>query len=113
MTLVEIMVVIIIMAMIATAVGVAVIPQLQKAKKNQARTDASTVASAVSMYLAEHGSDDCPTMQELTEGNFISSRQSTKDPWDHEFQIDCSGDEPVVTSGGANGTFGDDDDVHN
>ena len=111
MTLVEIMVVIIIMAMIATAVGVAVIPKLQQAKVNQARTDAATVASAVSMWLAELNGNDCPTMQELIENGDISANQSSKDPWDNDFQIECDGREPVVHSAGPDGQFGSEDDI--
>ena len=38
MTLVEIMIVVIIMAMIATAVGMAVLPQLERARVEQTRT---------------------------------------------------------------------------
>jgi general secretion pathway protein G len=112
MTLVEIMVVIIIMAMIATAVGVAVIPKLQQAKVNQARTDAATVQSAVSMWLAGHNSRDCPTMQQLVEDGEISANQSSKDPWENDFHIECEGlSEPRVRSAGPDGQFGTDDDI--
>jgi general secretion pathway protein G len=111
MTLVEIMVVIIIMAMIATAVGVAVIPKLNQAKVNQARTDAATVAGAVNMWLADHNGNDCPTMEELIENGDISRNQNHKDPWDHDFQISCEGREPEVHSAGPDGNFGTDDDI--
>ena len=47
MTLIEIMVVMVIMALVATAAGFAILPQLQKAKIKQTSSDAKAMASAV------------------------------------------------------------------
>ena len=54
MTLIEIMIVVIIMAMIATGVAVAVMPQLDKAKIKQAKSDIGAIRTAVQLYLAEN-----------------------------------------------------------
>lgn len=100
MTLIEIMIVIIIMAMIATAVGMAVLPALERSRLRQARSDAMTVRSAAEMYLAEDASADCPTVNDLVEARVLSSATSHTDPWGTEFTIQCDGDEITVTSEG-------------
>lgn len=111
MTLVEIMIVVIIMAMIAAAVGVAVLPRLNQARIEQARTDAQAVRGAVEMYLAQNPSADCPTVQELVSERMLNASSRTRDPWDHEFAIECEGDDVTVISAGPDGQMGTEDDI--
>jgi general secretion pathway protein G len=110
MTLVEIMIVVIIMALIATAVGVAVLPQLQKAQDKTAKGDAQAIRSAVTLYIGENPGE-CPTVDDLKEGGFIDSSKRTADPWDNEFQIECNGSNISVISAGKDGQFGTEDDI--
>src|SRR5512137_2287472 len=88
MTLIEIMIVVIIMAMIATGVAVAVMPRLEKAKIEQARTDAAAIRTAVQMFLAEN-SKKCPTVEDLQAEKYLDSGKRTKDPWENNFIIQC------------------------
>lgn len=111
MTLVEIMIVVIIMAMIAAAVGVAVLPRLNEARIEQARTDAQSVRGAVEMYLASNPSADCPSVQELVDERILNASSRTRDPWDNEFSIECEGEDILVVSGGPDGQMGTEDDV--
>ncbi len=111
MTLVEIMVVVIIMALIATAVGVAVLPSLKKSQVKNTRTDAQAVRAAVTMYLAENPGEDCPTVDDLLEGGYLDKGRRTTDAWDNDFQIECEGDNVVVISAGPDGQFGTEDDI--
>ncbi|MDH5490959.1 MAG: type II secretion system GspH family protein [Myxococcales bacterium] len=111
MTLVEIMIVVIIMALIATAVGVAVLPQLQKARIESTRTDAQTISSAVVMYLMDTPGGGCPATSDLVEGGYIDRNKRTVDAWDQEFQIECQGTDVLVISSGPDQTFGTEDDV--
>lgn len=111
MTLVEIMIVVIIMAMIAAAVGVAVLPRLQDARIEQARTDAQSIRGAVEMYLAQNPGSDCPSVQELVSERILSSRTRTADPWENEFAVECEGDDISVVSAGPDGQMGTGDDV--
>ncbi len=98
MTLIEIMIVVIIMAMIATGVAVAVMPQLAKAQIKEARTDVSAIRTAVQLYLAENPGK-CPNVEDLKSGRYLDKGKRTTDPWDKDFVINCvEGDDPEVFS---------------
>lgn len=111
MTLVEIMIVVIIMALLATAVGVAVLPRLQSAREKSTETDAESLKSAVVMYLADNAGADCPTVEDLVEGAYIDRGKRTTDAWDNEFLIECDGDDIAVMSAGPDGELGTEDDI--
>jgi general secretion pathway protein G len=111
-TLIEIMIVVIIMALIATGVAVAVIPQMEKSRIQTARSDVAAIRSAVQLYLAEHPSG-CPTVENLKEGRYVDRSKRTTDPWDNDFVIVCiEGDDPEVFSMGPDGQEGDCDPGH-
>jgi general secretion pathway protein G len=100
MTLIEIMIVVLIMAMIATGVSIAVTQRLKSARESDARVGACTIKSAVTMYIAEHPRK-CPTLEDLT-GGYLDAAKGTQDPWDQPYVIDCSNSgEPEVYSNGA------------
>lgn len=111
MTLIEIMIVVVIMALVATGVGIAVIPQLNKAKISQTESAVATVRSAVQLYMATNNSSDCPTMQQLLEDKSIDKATKTKDSWDNDFRIECDGTEVTVTSAGPDKEFETEDDL--
>jgi general secretion pathway protein G len=110
MTLIEIMIVVVIMALVATGVGIAVIPQLQKAKIQDTRAAVQTVRSAVTLYIATNNSD-CATMDQLIQDKAIDKSKSTRDAWDQEFKIECDGTEISVTSSGPDKEFETADDI--
>lgn len=98
MTLIEIMIVVIIMAMIATGVAVAVIPQLDKSRIKAARKDVAAIRTAVQLYLAEHPGK-CPGLEDLKSERYLDKAKRTTDPWDKDFVINCvDGDDPEVFS---------------
>lgn len=111
MTLVEIMIVVIIMALIATAVGVAVLPRLKQARIDSTRTDAQSVRSAAVMFVSENPGGDCPSVEELTEGGYLDSSRRTTDAWDNDFTVECEGDDVIVVSAGPDGEMGTEDDI--
>ncbi|MCA9531391.1 MAG: type II secretion system protein GspG [Myxococcales bacterium] len=111
MTLVEIMIVIIIMALIAAAVGIAVLPQLKKARIKTTHTDAQSVRSAVTIYLSENPDKDCPTMDDLVQGQYLDKTKRTADAWNTPFKIECDGDNVAVVSAGPDKQFGTEDDI--
>lgn len=111
MTLVEIMIVVIIMALIAGGVAAAVLPQLARARITQTRSDALSVQSAAVMYLAQEPGADCPTVDELVETSMLDRSRRVKDAWDRDFVIECEGNDILVSSAGPDGQMGTEDDV--
>lgn len=110
MTLIEIMIVVVIMALVATGVGIAVIPQLQKAKVQQTKGAVQTVRSAVALYRATNNAD-CATMDQLISDKAIDKSTSTKDSWDNDFRIECDGTDITVISAGPDKEFDTADDI--
>lgn len=110
MTLVEIMIVVIIMALIATAVGVAVLPQVKKARLKSTRTDAQAIRGAVALWMGDNPGK-CPTLKNLLEEGVLDKSKRSTDAWDHEFLIQCDGDDVTVVSAGPDGQMGSEDDI--
>ncbi|MBZ0119277.1 MAG: type II secretion system GspH family protein [Sandaracinaceae bacterium] len=110
MTLVEMMIVVIIMAMIAAAVGVAVLPQMERARIQQARTDALAIRSGATAFLLNNGSE-CPSVEALREEGFLDNATRHEDPWDTPFAVECPERDVIVASAGPNRQMGDEDDI--
>lgn len=112
MTLVEIMIVVIIMALIATGVAFAVIPMLGQARIEQTRTDLRVVLQATTIFMAQNR-DRCPaSVAELVEDGQLSRSARTTDAWGNDFSIQCeAGSEPVAMSPGPDGQEGTSDDI--
>jgi general secretion pathway protein G len=111
MTLVEIMIVVVIMALITTAVAVAVIPALNRSRVTQTRSDAMTVQSAVTLYFGQDPGADCPSVADLVEAGVLNRSARTTDAWDREFSVECQGEDIIVTSAGPDGQMGSEDDI--
>ena len=110
MTLVEIMIVVIIMSLIATAVGMAVLPALITSKEHQTRSDAATMQSAAIAYLAS-GAEGCPSGTDLVAAGILNATARARDAWENDFLIECEGDQVRVSSAGPDGQMGTEDDV--
>jgi general secretion pathway protein G len=100
MTLIEIMIVIIIMAMIATGVSLGVMKALESSREDEAHIGACTIRNAATLYMARNP-NQCPTMEDLAR-DFLDDEKSVVDPWEREFVIEC-GDKLVVYSTGKDG----------
>ena len=111
MTLVEIMIVVIIMALIATGVAFAVIPMLGEARATQTSSDMQVIQGAVTLYMVHHG--NCPgSVQDLVDDRRLSGSARTTDAWGSEFQIICEGDsDPIIVSAGSDRQAGTSDDL--
>ncbi len=110
MTLVEIMIVVVIMGLIASAVGLAVFDQAKKAKRDTAGQEVRTMEHAIELWRSDHASG-CPNVERLVADGVLNRRQRTKDPWDNEYVISCEGGEANVHSKGPDGIDGNEDDV--
>ncbi len=106
MTLIEIMVVITILGLIAAAVGVAVIPQLNQARRDRAELDIKNIQNALKLYYTKKGNypDTATGLRGLVEMQALEA--IPRDPWNNEYVYLNEGGKPVVTSYGADGTAG-------
>ena len=109
MTLVEIMIVVVIMGMIASAVGIAVFNQLKEARVKTAEQECRTIENAVQLWQTDHSG--CPTMAQLKSDGKINRNARDRDPWDNEYLISCDGSDVTVRSKGPDGVDGNEDDV--
>ena len=121
MTLIEILVVVAILGMLATAVTVAVLDQFEDAKSDRARMDLAAVTQGLSAYYIKMG-------KYPTTGEGLSSLVSPPkgspllgelpcDPWDAEYNYANPGTHNAkgfdIWSSGKDGQSGSDDDVGN
>ncbi len=84
MTLIEIMVVIAILGILATALGVAVTGYLKRSKIKTAQLQLNQIANAVTAYYADEG-DYPSSLDELTKGAApYLKEKNLKDPWKTE-----------------------------
>lgn len=106
MTLIEIMVVITILGLIAAAVGVAVIPQLNQAKRDRAELDIKSIQNALKLYYTKKGNypDTGTGLKGLVDMQALE--QVPRDPWNNEYVYMNEGGKPVIISYGADGTSG-------
>ncbi len=123
MTLIEIMVVLVILGLIATAVGVNVVQAREKANLERAKSDVQNIASqGVDAFKVMKGR--YPTTEEgirvLIQENFLKANRpdgSLKDPWGNEYVYLYPGTKNAdgydVKSKGPDGQPGTQDDIVN
>jgi|ERR1051326_2255793 general secretion pathway protein G len=104
-SLVEIMVVVVIIGLLATAVALKVRHYVDRAKVNRARADIATIVTALETYYAEHSgypSND--------EGLSVLPLTTLKDPWGRLYQYNQPAADHAyeVVSYGADGREGGD-----
>ncbi|MCP3162163.1 type II secretion system major pseudopilin GspG [Myxococcus qinghaiensis] len=106
MTLIEIMVVITILGLIATAVGVSVMDSLKAAKKDKASLDIKALETALKLHYTKtgHFPDTQAGLGALVESRALE--QLPKDPWQNDYVYLNEGGRPVVISYGADGAAG-------
>ncbi len=106
MTLIEIIVVITILGLIAAAVGIAVVPQLEQSKRDTAALDIRTIEGALKIYYAKKGSypDTGTGLKSLVDTGALE--RVPTDPWGHEYLYLNEGGKPVITSYGRDGSPG-------
>jgi general secretion pathway protein G len=106
MTLIEIIVVITILGLIAAAVGIAVVPQLDRAKQDRAALDIKSIQGALKIYYAKKGTypDTGTGLKSLVDTGALES--VPRDPWGNEYLYLNEGGKPVITSYGRDGSPG-------
>lgn len=108
MTLLEIMVVVMIMAAIASAVAVSVMKAWRDAQNRNTLSRARTIQSAAATYVMDRG--HCPSMEDLEAGHLDPTTEHT-DAWGRAFAIECDDLVIHVRSAGADGQSNTEDDI--
>jgi general secretion pathway protein G len=106
MTLIEIMVVITIIGLIAAAVTVAVIPQLQKAQVDRTVLDIKSVEGALKLYYARKGNypDTAIGLKALVDMQILD--KTPQDAWNHDYVYVLERGKPIIISYGRDGVPG-------
>jgi general secretion pathway protein G len=108
MTLIEIMVVLVILGLIASAVVIAVFPQLQKARVDRTTLDIGNIDSGLKLYNARKGKfpDTATGLKALVDMEILD--KMPKDAWGNDYVYTLENGRPVITSYGADGVPGGD-----
>jgi len=106
MTLIEIMVVITIIGLIAAAVTVAVLPQLQKAQVDRVTLDIKQIEGGLKLYYARKGNypDTATGLKGLVDQQILD--KVPQDPWNHDYIYVLERGKPIITSYGRDGVPG-------
>jgi general secretion pathway protein G len=106
MTLIEIIVVVTILAMIAAAVTVAVIPQLEGAKRTTAYSDIKSIEQGLKTYYVKKNKypDTSLGLKGLVDEQILD--KMPKDPWGNDYVYLYEGGKYEVKSYGADGSPG-------
>lgn len=107
-TLVELMVVIAIIAILATLVGFKVINALDDASVAQAKSQIRTFKTALIAYRvkANHFPSTSDGLEALIAMDLLESKSVPKDPWGNPYVYSCEGREFRIISYGADGKQG-------
>ncbi|SRR5258706_9394824 len=110
-TLFEVLIVVAILAMVASGVAIFALPRFRDSQNKTAEAGARVVRMAVQQWQAANNETTCPTISQLIQDKQLDSAQNTNDPWGQAYSLNCSDDEVTVTSNGADKKKGTKDDI--
>jgi general secretion pathway protein G len=102
-TLIEIMAVVLIIGLLTTLVGIAIIPQIDKGRVTTARTQIKNLEAALETYrmdnarfpTTEQGLDALitppPDVRNYQSGGYLRERRIPVDPWGNPYQYESPG----------------------
>lgn len=103
MTLIEIMVVLVILGLMSTLIGVAVLDNLHRAKVRKAQLDCKALENALELYSVHKGKYP-DRLEVLAETRTIPRLEH--DPWGNPYVLTMKDGAPAVISYGADGQPG-------
>jgi general secretion pathway protein G len=102
-TLIEIMAVVLIIGLLSTLVGLAIFPQIDKARVNTTRTQITMLDGALEAYRMDNANFPTteqglsalvtppPDARNAQPGGYLRERRVPQDPWGHPFQYEFPG----------------------
>ncbi|HEX2675153.1 MAG TPA: prepilin-type N-terminal cleavage/methylation domain-containing protein [Polyangiales bacterium] len=110
-SLLEILVVLVVMSLMASAVAWNQMKSLDNSRRHETVTRARTIQSVTQAYLMESSTRRCPTIDELAKGGSLDRTTDHRDGWGGAFLIECDDDTVHVRSAGHDGVMNTEDDV--
>jgi general secretion pathway protein G len=110
-TLFEVLIVVAILALVASGVGIAAFKYWISAQQRTAETSARALRSAAKTWWLHNDSGACPRVEQLLSDGTLDSDSPRRDPWGGEWRLECSGDEVTVISNGRDRELGTSDDI--
>ena len=100
MMLFEVLIVIAIIAMIATGVAIAALSHYEKARIKNSLTNARAIRGGVKLWWLEHSAAECPDLKRLVQDGVLERGTPLEDSWSSAWRITCEGQEVLVASNG-------------
>jgi general secretion pathway protein G len=110
-TLIEVMIVVTIMGLLASAVAIAVTRQLRKAQIEATVMNEKAIRPIAALWRSDHESDACPTVEQLRADGLLDASSSATDAWGSRYIITCEANETSVVSYGPDRRPNTDDDL--
>jgi general secretion pathway protein G len=110
-TLVEVLIVVAIIAMVASGVAVFALPRYKEAQVKSAETGARVIRGAIQNWQRINNESSCPTISQLVQEKQLDSASNTADPWGEQYLLTCTDDDVVVASNGPDKKKGTPDDI--
>jgi general secretion pathway protein G len=110
-TLVEVLIVVAIIAMVASGVAVFALPKFKEAQVKSAETGARVIRGAIQNWQRINNESTCPSMSQLVQEKELDSATNTMDPWGQAYLLSCTEDEVIVASAGPDKKKGTPDDI--
>ena len=110
-TLVEVLIVVAIIAMVASGVAVFALPRYKEAQIKSAETGARVIRGAIQNWQRINNESSCPTISQLVQEKQLDSASNTADPWGEQYMLTCTDDDVVVASNGPDKKKGTPDDI--
>ena len=109
-TLVELMVVIAILAILASVVGFNLLGAIGEGNQGAAKTEIKTLSGAVVMYKLHHGKfpPDLESLINNQRQNYLDKKEIPSDPWGNKYLYTVEGSNFKIVSYGGDGQPGGD-----
>lgn len=111
LSLIEILVVVSILAMLATGIAVSAMRVAEDARLRTAKTQALSLRQAALGVLALGDVSDCPTVKGMIASRLVDEASKQDDPWGSPWNIQCPDGRVVVRSAGPDKVIATKDDV--
>ena len=107
----EVLIVVAIIAMVASGVAVFALPRYKEAQIKSAETGARVIRGAIQNWQRVNNESTCPTISQLVQEKQLDSASNTSDPWGEQYILSCTDDDVMVASNGPDKKKGTPDDV--